>query len=387
MSEERRIYLDHAATTKLRPEALEAMCAVWKTSYGNPSSVHREGQKGRRLLEDARDSVANSLHVTPSEIYFTSGGTESDNWALRGLTSLVAKQDPSKRHIITSTIEHPAILRTCESLEKEGFRVTYLPVDQYGVVSHDSLEKALSPDTSVVSIMYANNEIGSIEPISELAAIAHKHNVLFHTDAVQAVGSIPVNGHELGVDALSFSSHKFGGPNGMGGLYIRKDLHIDPFLLGGGQEYGLRSGTENVAGAVGFARALESAISEMEQETLRLTEIRDHLIQTVLSEIPCAHLCGHPTQRLPGNAHFVFDGVDGEALLLYLNTEGFACSSGSACTSSHRDSSHVLRAIGLSEASSKSALRLTLGRENTEEEVLSIVPVLLKLTTRLQTSK
>ena len=387
-----RVYLDYAATTMLRPEALEAMRTAWDGSCGNPSSVHREGQRARKLLEEARDSVAGSLDCAPGEIFFCSGGTEANNWALRALAS------SEKRHILVSSIEHPSVLQTCKALEQEGYHVSYLPVDKYGLVSPDSLAKALSPDTSLVSIMLANNEIGTIEPVKELAAVAHGHGALFHTDAVQAVGSIPVSIKELGVDALSFSGHKFGGPTGIGGLFVSPN-RVRSFILGGEQERGHRAGTENLSGILGMAKALELAVAETSvnetavdgssepganASSTRLEGVRDRLISSITAAIPGAHLCGHPEKRLPGNAHFIFDGVDGEALLLYLNVEGFACSSGSACTSGSHESSHVLKAIGLSDKEARSALRISIGRENTEEEVLSIVPVLQKLVHQLR---
>lgn len=384
MSEARRIYLDHAATSCIRTEVLKAMSVAWDIGVANPSALHKEGQLARKLLEEGRATVAKCLNCLPAEIYFTSGGTESDNWALQSFASFAISKDSGKNHIITSQIEHPAVLQTCKLLETKGFRVTYLPVNQYGKVSSDSLVKALTPDTALVSIMYANNEIGTIEPISELASICHERGVLFHTDAVQAVGSIPVSFKEICVDAVSFSSHKFGGPAGIGGLYVKDGFRIPSFMVGGTQEYGFRAGTENLAGVLGLSKALELVKSEMETENLRLSSIRDRLIHEVIENVPGAHLCGHPTDRLPGNAHFVFEHVDGEELLLYLNIEGYACSSGSACTSSSHESSHVLKAIGLSPSLSKSALRITLGRENSEEEVLDIVPVLAKLTDRLR---
>ena len=373
-----RVYLDHAATTPLRPEVLEAMKPSWDGTCGNPSSVHREGQKARKLLEEARDRIAANLDASSEELFFCSGGTEANNWALRALSS------EKKRHVIVSSIEHPSVLRTCDALEREGFRITYLPVDEYGIVSPFSLEKALSPDTSFVSVMMANNEIGTIEPIRELTEITHKHGVLFHTDAVQAVGSIPISFHELGVDAMSFSSHKFGGPSGIGGVLFRKGLPVSPLILGGEQESGRRAGTENLAGILGMDRALALSCEEFSNTIPSITSKRDHLIQEVLSKIPYARLCGHPTDRLPGNAHFIFDGVDGEALLLYLNVDGFACSSGSACTSSHQETSHVLNAIGLKWETARSALRISLGYENTEEEISSFLEDLIKRVNELR---
>lgn len=375
-----RIYLDNAATTTIFPEVIEAMKPAWDIGIGNPSSVHAEGQKARKFLEESREEVASILSCQASEITFTSGGTESNNWAIRALASL----HPEKKHIISSAIEHPSVLRTCKALEKEGYLVTYLPVDAYGKVSVASLNAALTDETALVSIMLANNEIGTLEPITELAEAAHARGALFHTDAVQAVGSIPVSISDLGVDALSFSAHKFGGPTGIGGLYIRDGLKIPAWILGGEQEYGKRAGTENLAGALGMAKALALSTSDIEKRISEIAAIRDTLIAQILEKIDGAKLCGHPVDRLPGNAHFVFEGVDGEALLLYLNLEGYACSSGSACTSGKNETSHVLKAIGLSEQEGKSALRISIGPRNTEDEVLSIVPVIERITTKLR---
>ena len=371
------------------------MRLVWSSDYGNPSSVHREGEMARRRLEEGRDSIARSLGALSEEIFFTSGGTESNNWAVHALFALGQKgavidsgkityTGIPKKRVIISSIEHPSILKTCEQLRREGAEVVLLPVDQYGLVSASSLEKALSDDTAFVSIMYANNEIGTIEPVKELSEIAHAHGVLFHTDAVQAVGSLAIDAHDLGVDALSFSAHKFGGPTGTGGLFIRSGIKFEPFIVGGGQEYGHRAGTENLAGVIGMAKALELAYTDFSSKKEEMISIRDHLIAEVLKTIPGSHLSGHPSKRLPGNAHFTFDMVDGEALLLYLNLKGYACSSGSACTSKKAESSHVLSAIGLNDNVAKSALRISIGRDNTEEEVLSIVPVLDKIISDLR---
>lgn len=367
-----RIYLDHAATTPLRPEALEAMKIAWDGTCGNPSSIHREGQKARKLLEEARDRISANLDAFSEELYFCSGGTEANNWAIRAFSSL------EKRHIIVSSIEHPSVLRTCEGLEKEGYRITYLPVDEYGFVSPESLENALSPDTSLVSVMLANNEIGTIEPVKELAEVAHKHGAFFHTDAVQAVGSIQVSFRDLGVDALSFSGHKFGGPTGIGGLIVKRGLDLSPMILGGEQESRHRAGTENLAGILGMEKALSLALQELPEKTFSLKALRNTLIHNIPESIPDARLCGHPGKRLPGNAHFVFSRISGEELLLYLNVDGFACSSGSACTSSHQETSHVLKAIGLDSETARSALRISLGSENTEEEIRSFISDLKK---------
>ena len=365
---ERFIYADHAATTAVTDTALAAMLPHFTRDYGNPSSLYRFAQEGKTHLEEARAQVAACLNAKPEEIYFTSGGTEADNWALRGVAELMALKGKKTGHIITSAIEHHAILHTAQYLEKQGYEVTYLPVDREGLVDPAAVEQAIRPDTILISVMAANNEIGTIQPIAEIGAIARAHKVLFHTDAVQAVGHIPVDVEGWNVDLLSLSGHKFGGPKGIGALYMRKPLRLPALIQGGGQEKGRRSGTENVPGAVGMAAALKEAVDRLPEESARLTALRDKLIAG-LSKLPYASLTGHPTKRLPGTASFVFEGVEGEALLLHLDAKGICASSGSACSSASLDPSHVLLSIGLPHAIAHGSLRLSLGPDNTEEEV------------------
>ena len=361
----RIVYADHAATTALSDTALKAMLPYFNQSYGNPSSLYSFAQQAKSDLEAARAQVAACLNAQPEEIYFTSCGSESDNWALRG----VAEQKKDKgRHIITSAIEHHAILHPARYLEKQGFEVTDLPVDGQGRVDPAAVKAALRPDTILISIMTANNEIGTIEPIAEIGAIAREAGVLFHTDAVQAVGHIPVDVQAWKVDLLSLSGHKFRGPRGMGALYVRKGVRLPPLMFGGGQEKGRRAGTENVAGAVGLAAALREATDGLAAESARLSALRDKLAAG-LGRIPYSRLTGDPVNRLPGTASFVFEGVEGEALLLLLDARGICASSGSACSSASLDPSHVLLAIGLPHAIAHGSLRLTLGAENTEEDV------------------
>lgn len=365
---ERFIYADHAATTAVTDTALAAMLPHFTRDYGNPSSLYRFAQEGKTHLEEARAQVAACLNAKPEEIYFTSGGTEADNWALRGVAELMALKGKKTGHIITSAIEHHAILHTAQYLEKQGYEVTYLPVDRDGLVDPAAVERAIRPDTILISIMAANNEIGTIQPIAEIGAIARAHKVLFHTDAVQAVGHIPVDVEGWNVDLLSLSGHKFGGPKGVGALYMKKPLRLPALIQGGGQEKGRRSGTENVPGAVGMAAALKEAVDRLPEESARLTALRDKLIAG-LSKLPYTSLTGHPSKRLPGTASFVFEGVEGEALLLHLDAKGICASSGSACSSASLDPSHVLLSIGLPHAIAHGSLRLSLGPDNTEEEV------------------
>jgi len=369
----KRIYLDNAATTPVHPEVVKAMLPYYNEYFGNPSSIYSFGREAKKAVEEAREKVAKALGAEPSEIFFTSGGTESDNWAIKG--AAYANQDKGK-HIITSAIEHHAVLHTCEYLEKQGFRVTYLPVDEYGVVKLDELKKAISDDTILISIMMANNEIGTIQPIKEIAEIAKEKGILFHTDAVQAVGNIPVNVKDLGVDMLSLSAHKFNGPKGVGVLFIKKGTKIHSFIHGGGQERNRRAGTENVAGIVGLGRAIEIASENLEEHAQKLIKLRDKLINGVLERIPYARLNGHPEKRLPGNAHFAFEFVEGESLILNLDLLGIASSSGSACTSGSLEPSHVLLAIGLPHEVAHGSLRLTIGGQNTEEEIDYVLEVL-----------
>lgn len=362
----RFLYADHAATTALSPRALEAMTPYFRDAYGNPSSLYTFGQQAKSDLDAARAEVARCLNAKPEEIFFTSGGTESDNWALKAVAEL---RGGKGRHIITSAIEHHAILHTLEHLEKAlGFSVTYLPVDSLGRVDPQAVKAAIRPDTILITVMAANNEIGTIEPIAEIGAIAREAGVLFHTDAVQAVGHIPVDVSAWNCDMLSLSGHKFHGPRGVGALYVRRGLRLPPLIHGGGQEKGRRSGTENVAGTVGLAAALREAVDGLEARSVLLAARRDRLIEG-LTRLPCSRLTGDPVHRLPGTASFVFEGVEGEALLLHLDAKGICASSGSACSSASLDPSHVLLAIGLPHEVAHGSLRLSLGEENTDEDV------------------
>ena len=361
----RFVYADHAATTRLSDTALQAMLPYWKERYGNPSSLYAFAQQSKSDLEAARAQVAACLNAAPEEIFFTSAGTEADNWALKGAAEL---RRAKGRHIITTAIEHHAILHTAQYLEKQGYEVTYLPVDGDGLVTPEQVRAALRPDTILVSVMAANNEIGTIEPIPAIGAVCRAAGVLFHTDAVQAVGHIPVDVEQWQVDLLSLSGHKFYGPRGTGALYVRKGLRLPPLIHGGGQERGRRSGTENVAGAVGLAAALKEAVEELPAESERLATLRDRLLEG-LSALPYAKVTGSRTHRLPGTASLVFEGVEGEALLLHLDARGICVSSGSACSSASLDPSHVLLAIGLPHAVAHGSIRISLGRENTGEDV------------------
>ena len=362
----KQIYLDNAATTRMRPEALEAMMPHLSEAYGNASSIYPLGEEAASALAEARRTVAQAINAQDREVLFTSGGSESDNWAL---IATAEAYESKGRHIVTSAIEHHAILHTAGYLEKRGFEITYLPVDEDGRVSPADLEAAMRPDTILVSIMFANNEIGTIEPIAELAKVAHDHGALFHTDAVQAFGHIPIDVKEMGIDLLSASAHKVYGPKGTGLLYIRKGVKTKAFIHGGQQERGLRAGTENVAGIVGFASATELALAEQEEEAARLAELRDYAIGRIEREIPYSRLNGHRTERLPNNVNFSFEFIEGEGMLLQLAFKGISASSGSACTSGSLDPSHVLLAIGLPHEIAHGSLRLTLGRETTRDDI------------------
>ncbi|MDE4541646.1 cysteine desulfurase NifS [Thermoanaerobacterium sp. R66] len=375
-----RIYLDNAATTPLKKEVLDAMMPYLSNSFGNPSSLYSYGQEAKKAIEEARDKVAAAIGANADEIFFTSGGTESDNWALKG--TAYALKDKGN-HIITSSVEHHAILHTCQYLESQGFEITYLPVDEYGLVDPNELKRAIKDNTILASIMYANNEIGTIEPIQELANVSHEKGVLFHTDAVQAVGNVPIDVKKLDVDMLSMSAHKIYGPKGVGALYIRKGLRIDTLLQGGAQERNRRAGTENVAGIVGFGTAIELITKNIDEHVKKLTRLRDKLIDGIL-KIPYTRLNGHPIKRLPGNVNVSFEFVDGESLILSLDMEGICVSSGSACTAGSIDPSHVLLAIGLPEEIAHGSLRLTIGEENTEEEIDTVINKLPKIVDRLR---
>lgn len=373
-----RIYMDNAGTTAVAPEVLSAMLPYFTQCYGNASSIHSTGRDARKALEDARRRVAAAIGAAPSEIYFTSGGSESDNWAIKGYAYANLKKG---NHIITSQIEHHAVLHTCEFLKTQGFEITYLPVDEFGRVSVKDVENAITSQTILLSIMAANNEIGTLEPIREIAQIARAHKITFHTDAVQAMGAIPVNVNDWGVDMLSMSAHKFHGPKGVGALYVRQGVRIDSFMHGGAQERGKRASTENVPGIVGLATALERAVKNQPETSKRLTVLRDKLINGILSEIPYTRLNGHPTERLPGNVNVSVRYIEGEGLLLRLDLAGIAASSGSACTSGSLDPSHVLLAIGLPHEIAHGSLRLSLSDVNTEaevDEVLRVLPGVVK---------
>ena len=376
------IYADNAATTQVSQRVFQKMLPWLSQHYGNPSSIYGIGREGRAALEEARAQVAQGLGAEPSEIFFTACGTEADNWALKGIAR--ALRPKGKTHIITTAIEHHAILHTCAALEKEGFSVTYLPVDQYGLVSVSDVERALTPATALVSVMFANNEIGTVEPIPEIGALCRRKGVLFHTDAVQAVGHLPIDVQAMSIDLLSLSAHKFHGPKGVGALYIRKGIPFPAtFLDGGGQERGRRAGTENVAGIVGLGEALTEALEDLPEKTSRVTAMRDRLIAE-LTKLPKVRLNGHPTQRLPGNCNLSFEGVEGESLLLLLDSRDICASSGSACTSGSLDPSHVLLAIGLPHEVAHGSLRLTLGDMNTPDEVEEILQAVPQVVERLR---
>jgi len=369
---ERTIYLDHAATTALDPRVLEAMLPYLTTEYGNASSIYTLGRHAMQAVDRAREQVAEVLHCRPTELAFVGCGSESDNLAIKGMAFAAQKKG---NHIITSSIEHHAVLHTCEYLDRFGFKTTYLPVDEYARVNPDDVGRAITDQTILVSVMYANNEVGTIEPIAEIGRICRAKKVPFHVDAVQAGGAIPLDVVAANVDMLSLSAHKFYGPKGVGILYTRQGIRILPQMQGGSQERGRRAGTENIAGIVGAATALQLAQAEMEQATPRITALRDRLIKGVLT-IPQSRLTGHPTQRLPNNASFCFEGVEGESILLSLDMLGIAASTGSACTSGSIDPSHVLIAMGLSPAWSHGGLRLTLGKNTTEAEVDAVAAAL-----------
>ncbi len=378
---DRLIYLDNAATTKVDHEVFEAMKPYFEEVYGNASSMYSFAGKARKAVDDAREVIADYLGAKAREIYFTAGGSESDNWALKAVA--YANKEKGK-HIITSKIEHHAILHTCEYMEKNGFEVTYLDVDEHGLVSIDKLKQAIREDTILISIMFANNEIGTIEPIKEIGAVAHEHGIVFHTDAVQAYGHVPINVDEMNIDLLSASGHKINGPKGIGILYIRDSVKIGAFVHGGAQERGRRAGTHNTPGIVGFAKATELAVQNMEKRASHERELRDYLIDRVLKEIPYSRLNGHPTKRLSNNANFCFRFIEGESLLIMLDQKGICGSSGSACTSGSLDPSHVLLAIGLPHEIAHGSLRLTLSEETTKEDIDYTVDELKQIVDRLR---
>lgn len=377
--QKRQVYLDHGATSPLREEALEAMLPFLQDKYGNPSSMHSQGREVRLAVDRAREQTALALGAEPEEIFFTSGGTEANNIAIKG----AARARQKKGHLITSSIEHHAVLDVFKELADEGFQVTFLPVDRYGLVSLEAVKRALKPETFMLSIMTANNEVGTIEPVAGVGALAREQGILFHTDAVQAVGQLPVDVRELKVDLLSLSAHKFNGPKGVGALYVRRGTPVAPLYGGGGQERKLRPGTENVAGIVGLARALELAVEELPEKTRQLQALRDRLIEELL-KMGDVVLNGHPSIRLPGNVNVSFNYIEGEALLLGLDLEGIAASSGSACTSGSLEPSHVLLSMGLDHQIARGSLRLTLGRGNSNADVDYLLTVLSPLVERLR---
>ena len=379
-TEKKIVYMDHAATTYAAPEVVEAMLPYFSEKFGNPSSVYGIGQENKAAVDAARAKVAAAINAEPNEIYFTAGGTESDNWALKGVAFANIRKG---KHIITTAVEHHAILHAAEWLQSQGFEVTYLPVDQYGMVSPADVEKAIRPDTILISVMYANNEVGTIQPIAEIGAIARAHGIYFHTDAVQAVGHVPIDVKAEHIDMLSLSGHKFYGPKGIGVLYIRRGVRIQNLLHGGAQESRHRAGTENVAGIVGLGAAIERAVAAMPEESARLTAMRDHMIRELL-KIPASHLNGHPTQRLPNNVNITFEYIEGEGILLLLNMSGICASTGSACNSASLEPSHVLTAMGVPHEIAHGSVRLTLGERNTEEDVSYVLEKLPEVVRKLR---
>jgi len=375
------IYLDNAATTKTAPEIVDAMLPYFSEYYGNASTIYSLGAESKKAMDHARQTIADSLGAKPEEIYFTAGGSESDNWALKATAEAYASKG---KHIITTKIEHHAILHTCEYLEKRGFEITYLNVDRDGLISLDELKAAIRPDTILISVMFANNEIGTIEPIAEIGEIAKEHGVLFHTDAVQAYAQVPINVDEMHIDMLSASGHKLNGPKGIGFLYIRKGVKIRSFVHGGAQERSRRAGTENIPGIVGLGAAVERAMRIMDSKTRKEIELRDYLIGRLENEIPHCWLNGHRTKRLPNNINFSFLFIEGESMLIMLDMKGICASSGSACTSGSLDPSHVLLAIGLKHEEAHGSLRLTLSEDSTKEEMDIVAEEVKKIVQRLR---
>lgn len=377
----RLVYLDNAATTKTSPEVVKAMLPYFSENYGNPSSIYTIGSEAKTAVETAREEIAASIGAQPEEIYFTAGGSEADNWAIKMTTQMLSDKG---RHIITSAIEHHAVLHTCEYLEKKGFEVTYIGVDEDGVIKLDELERAIRPDTILITVMAANNEIGTIQPVREIGEIARKHSVLFHTDAVQAYGHEPINVSEDMIDMLSASGHKLNGPKGIGFLYVRKGIRLPNLIHGGQQERGRRAGTENVPGIVGLGAAAKEAMEKMSDRKAYETKLRDYMIERLLTEIPYCRLNGHRTKRLANNVNVSIRFIEGESLLMMLDMKGICASSGSACTSGSLDPSHVLLAIGLPHEIAHGSLRMTLSDETTMEDIDYTVDALKKITERLR---
>lgn len=377
----KRIYADNAATTKVAPEVVDAMLPYFTETYGNPSSIYNEGRTARVAVEKAREQVANAIGASPKEIYFTGSGSEADNWALRSTARALSKKG---NHIITSAVEHHAVLHTCQDLEKQGFEVTYLPVDKYGMVSPDDVKAAIKDTTIMISIMFANNEIGTIMPIAEIGKIAKEAGVVFHTDAVQAVGNVEIDVKSMNIDMLSLTAHKFHGPKGCGALYVRQGVKLMSFITGGAQERMRRAGTENVPGIVGLGKAIELATANIKEKQEKLIALRDRYIKKVLETVPYSRLNGHPTERLAGNANISFEYIEGEGLLLSLDMKGIAASSGSACTSGSLDPSHVLLAIGLKHEQAHGSLRTSFGEDTTVEDIDYMVDAIAEIVARLR---
>lgn len=375
------IYLDNAATTKTDEEVVKAMLPYFTENYGNASSVYEFGNKNKIVIEEARETIAKAINAKPQEIYFTAGGSESDNWALKATAEAYRQKG---KHIITSKIEHHAILHTCQYLEREGYEITYLDVDEHGVVNLEELKAAIRPDTILISIMFANNEIGTIEPIKEIGAIAKEAGVFFHTDAVQAFGQIPIDVEEMNIDMLSASGHKLNGPKGIGFLYIRKGIKSGSFIHGGAQERKRRAGTENIPGIVGLKKAIEIALDTMQERIEKESQLRDYLMSRVLKEVPYSRVNGSRTNRLPNNVNFCFQFIEGESLLIMLDMKGICASSGSACTSGSLDPSHVLLAIGLPHEIAHGSLRLTLGKETTKEDIDTTIEAIKEIVAKLR---
>lgn len=378
---DRNIYVDHAATTPVRTEVIEEMLPYFNQKFGNPSSIYSLGRDSKKAIEEAREKVAKAIGAQPREIFFTGSGTEADNWAVKGVA--YANRQKGK-HIITTAIEHHAVLHTCQYLESDGFEVTYLPVDADGLVTAEQVRAAIRPDTILVTIMFANNEIGTIQPIAEIGRVVKEKGVYFHTDAVQAMGNVAINVADMNIDLLSMSSHKFYGPKGIGALYIKKGIKITSFMHGGAQERGRRASTENVAAIVGLAKALELAVEDLEQYNKKLLALRERTINEIQKNIPFVKLNGHRDKRLPGNVNFSFEFIEGESLLLMLDMKGIAASSGSACTSGSLDPSHVLLAIGLAHEIAHGSLRITFGEENCDADIDYIMEVLPVIVQRLR---
>lgn len=378
---DRIVYLDHSATTPVKKEVLDAMLPYFTEKFGNASTIYSKGRESKSAIEEAREKVAKAIGAKTNEIFFTGSGTEADNWAIKGVAYANRKKG---NHIITTAIEHHAVLHTCQYLESEGFEVTYLPVDEFGRVTPEQVKAAIKDNTILISIMFANNEIGTIQPIAEIGRIAHERGVYFHTDAVQAIGNVHINVEEMNIDMLSLSAHKFYGPKGIGALYIRKGVKITTFLHGGAQERGRRASTENIPAIVGLGKAIELATQNIDEYNGKLTALRDRTINEIMEKIPYVRLNGHRTERLPGNVNVSFEFIEGESLLLMLDMKGIAASSGSACTSGSLDPSHVLLAIGLPHEIAHGSLRITFGEENTQSDVDYLMEVLPAIVERLR---